>query len=71
MNYFGMINTTKACIPLLKESKGPLMTVTGLDLGGTADPQQYQAGNDADKRDACHEQVPEVADKVTHFDSFN
>jgi hypothetical protein len=39
-------------------------------LGLAAEPQQKQAGDDADQRQACHVQVPEIADEVTHGDSL-
>ena len=39
-------------------------------LGLAAEPQQSQAGDDADQRDAGHVQVPEIADEVTHGDSL-
>jgi hypothetical protein len=42
----------------------------GHGLGFAAEPQQDQTGQDADERETSDIQMPEIADEVTHFDSF-
>jgi hypothetical protein len=39
-------------------------------FGLAAEPQQEQAGDDAEQRQTCHIPVPEIADEVTHGDSL-